>query len=177
MSDNGREYFCTEVKNFFKEKGIEHIEIPPYSPQSNGIAERKNQSLCTMARCLIKEANLDSSTVKLLWSLVVKQANFIFNRVPRSATNQIPLEVFNGKKKKVYLKHVKRFGSLVYLHNPQMPKLDSRATKMMLVGQCEKGYLVFDPVNTKVYLSRNVKILENVNFYGQKLSSSKNTQI
>ena len=66
VSDNGREYFCIEVKNFFKEKGIEHIEIPPYSPQSNGIAERKNQSLCTMARCLIKEANLDSSTVKLL---------------------------------------------------------------------------------------------------------------
>ena len=48
---------------------------------------------------------------------------------------------------------------------------------MMLVGQCEKGYLVFDPVNTKVHLSRNVKILENVNFYDQKLSSSKNTKI
>ena len=44
----------------------------------------------------------------------------------------------------------------------------------MLVGQCEKGYLVFDPTNTKVHLFRNVKILENVNYYGQKLNSSKN---
>ena len=132
------------MRNFFDRKGIEQIEIPPYSPQSNGIAARKNQSLCTMARCLIKEANLDSTTAKLIWSLVVKQANFILNRVPSSATNQIPLHVFYGKKKRVYLKHVKRFGSLVYVHNPQMPKLDSRATKMMLVGQCEKKYLVFD---------------------------------
>ena len=69
---------------------------------------------------------------------------------------------------------MKRFGSLVYVHNPQMPKLNSRATKIMLVGQCEKGYLVFDPTNTKVHLFRNVKFLENVNYYGQKLNSSKN---
>ena len=174
VSDNGREYVCAEVRNFFNSKGVEQIEIPPYSPQSNGVAERKNQSLCTMARCLIKEANLDSTTAKLIWSLVVKQANFILNRVPSSATNQIPLHVFYGKKKRVYLKHVKRFGSLVYVHNPQMPKLDSRATKMMLVGQCERGYLVFDLANTKVHLSRNVKILENVNYYDQKLNSDKN---
>jgi len=64
------------------------------------------------------------------------------------------------------------FGASV--HNAQMLKLDSRATKMMLVGQCEKKYLMFDLANTKVHLSKNVKILENVNYYDQKSNSRKN---
>ena len=53
------------------------------------------------------------------------------------------------------------------MHNPQMPKLDSRASKMMLVGQSEKGYLLFDPINSKIFLSRNVKILEDINYFKQ----------
>ena len=59
VSDNEREYVGAKVRNFFDRKGIEQIEIPPYSPQSNGIAARKNQSLCTMAKCLVKEADLN----------------------------------------------------------------------------------------------------------------------
>ena len=59
ISDNGKEYICSDVKSYFKEKGIDHIQIPSYSPQCNGIAERKNQSLCMMARSLVKEANLN----------------------------------------------------------------------------------------------------------------------
>ena len=55
-----------------------------------------------------------------------------------------------------------------------MPESDLRATNMVIVSQCEKKYLVFDSANTKVHIYRNVKILEDVSYYGQKSNSSKN---
>ena len=51
-----------------------------------------------------------------------------------------------------------------------MPKLDSRATRMMLVGQGEKGFMVYNPKENKLYFSRNVKIIEKLNYYQPKKS-------
>jgi len=41
-SDNGKEYICSNTKNYLKKKGIDHIQISPYSLKCNGISERKN---------------------------------------------------------------------------------------------------------------------------------------
>ena len=51
-----------------------------------------------------------------------------------------------------------------------MSKFAPRATKGMLVGQTEKGYLIFNPLESKISLSRNVKILENENYYQKEFS-------
>ena len=44
-SDRGGEYFSNEFDAFCAEHGIIHERTPPYSPQSNGVAERKNRTL------------------------------------------------------------------------------------------------------------------------------------
>jgi transposase InsO family protein len=41
-SDRGGEYFSNEFDLFYSENEIIHERTPPYSPQSNGFAKRKN---------------------------------------------------------------------------------------------------------------------------------------
>ena len=44
-SDRGREYESNPFNTFCEELGIIHEIAPPYSPESNGVARRKNRTL------------------------------------------------------------------------------------------------------------------------------------
>lgn len=57
-SDNGTEYTCNRFVEFFKKTGIKPERTTPYSPASNGIAERMNRTLKEKAKCLLVEAKL-----------------------------------------------------------------------------------------------------------------------
>jgi transposase InsO family protein len=41
-SDNGTKFKNTQVEEFFDEEGIKHEFLTPYTPQQNGVIERKN---------------------------------------------------------------------------------------------------------------------------------------
>ncbi|GAU50842.1 hypothetical protein TSUD_232190 [Trifolium subterraneum] len=53
-TDGGGEYNSNEFKTFCEEKGITHEVTAPYTPQHNGLAERRNRILLNMARCMLK---------------------------------------------------------------------------------------------------------------------------
>jgi transposase InsO family protein len=44
-SDNGGEYKSHEFVQFFRERGIKHEFTAPYSPEQNGVEERKNRTI------------------------------------------------------------------------------------------------------------------------------------
>jgi len=44
-TDNGGEYVTKDLKGFFASKGIIYEFSPPYSPKSNGVAERLDRIL------------------------------------------------------------------------------------------------------------------------------------
>jgi transposase InsO family protein len=54
-SDNGTEFKNTQVEEFLDEEGIKHEFLTSYTPQQNGIVERKNQTLIDMARTMLDE--------------------------------------------------------------------------------------------------------------------------
>jgi transposase InsO family protein len=43
--DRGGEYFSKIFDEFCEEHGVIHERMPLYSPESNGVAERKNRTL------------------------------------------------------------------------------------------------------------------------------------
>jgi transposase InsO family protein len=60
-SDNGSEFRNTDVEEFLDEKGINHEFLAPYTPQQNGVVERKNRTLINMARTMLDEYKTPSN--------------------------------------------------------------------------------------------------------------------
>jgi transposase InsO family protein len=53
-SDNGTEFKNSQIEEFLKDEGIKHEFSSPYTPQQNGVVERKNRTLLDMAEpCLM----------------------------------------------------------------------------------------------------------------------------
>ena len=58
MSDRGGEYFPRLFDEFCEEHGIIHERSPPYLPESNKIAERKNHTLTDLVNAMLDTACL-----------------------------------------------------------------------------------------------------------------------
>jgi transposase InsO family protein len=54
-TDNGIEFKNTQVENYLDDEGIKHEFSAHYTPQQNGVAERKNRTLIEMARTMLDE--------------------------------------------------------------------------------------------------------------------------
>ena len=54
-SDNETKFKNTQVEEFLDEEGIKHEFSTPYTPQQNGVVERKNRTLIDMARTMLDE--------------------------------------------------------------------------------------------------------------------------
>lgn len=57
-SDRGGEYVSKQFKAHLAGRGTENQFTAPYTPEQNGVAERKNRTLVEMARCILQEASL-----------------------------------------------------------------------------------------------------------------------
>lgn len=53
-SDRGGEFLSNELVNLCEERGIERQLTVPYTPQQNGIVERRNRTVMEMARSMLK---------------------------------------------------------------------------------------------------------------------------
>ncbi|KAB2630265.1 hypothetical protein D8674_007784 [Pyrus ussuriensis x Pyrus communis] len=77
-SDNGGEYINRELSEFLGDQGILHETTCPYTPQQNGVAERKNHHILETARALL----LGASVPKVFWPEAVTYAVYVINRMP-----------------------------------------------------------------------------------------------
>ena len=59
--DRGGEYFPKIFDEFCEEHGIIHERTPPYSPESNGVAERKNRILTDLVNAMLDTAGLSKA--------------------------------------------------------------------------------------------------------------------
>ena len=56
-SDNGKEFDNTNIEAYCDEVGIKYEVSATYTPQQNGVVERKNRTLITLARIMLDEYN------------------------------------------------------------------------------------------------------------------------
>jgi transposase InsO family protein len=54
-SDNDTEFKNTQVEDYLDEEDMKHEFLAPYTPQQNGLAEKKNRTLIEMARTMLDD--------------------------------------------------------------------------------------------------------------------------
>ena len=88
VSDNASSFCSSEFKQFLSQNNIEHMTPPPYSPQSNGLAER---SVRTLKSLLKKNASGDIHT---------RLCNILlyYRSTPHSITKLAPSVYLNNRK-------------------------------------------------------------------------------
>lgn len=57
-SDRGKEYTSNEFDKFCEKEGIERQLTVGYTPQQNGVSERKNQTMMEMAKSMLFEKGI-----------------------------------------------------------------------------------------------------------------------
>ncbi|PRQ23286.1 putative RNA-directed DNA polymerase [Rosa chinensis] len=152
-TDRGQEYIVCD--DFLKKNGIKHQLTARYTPQQNGVAERKNRTIMDMVRCMLKFKGLP----KYFWAEAVSCAVYILNRSPsRSIDGSTPYEVWSGHKPNI--QHMRVFGCIAFAHVPDhiRKKLDDKADKCIFIGYSTvtKGYKLYNPKTKKVIVSRDV---------------------
>ena len=57
----GGEFKSKEVFSFCNENGIQRQPRAAYTPQQNGVAERKNMTIMNMVRCMLTEKKIQKA--------------------------------------------------------------------------------------------------------------------
>jgi transposase InsO family protein len=101
--DNRGEYVNHEIQNIFHEAGIQLHHMVPYTPQQNGVSERKNRSLKDMASCMLHAKSLRQR----LWDEAINCATYIQIRSPhRYFKDKTPYKAWRGLKPEVTHFHI-----------------------------------------------------------------------
>src|SRR4051794_36266754 len=105
-TDNGTEFKNYTMQEFVDDEGMKHKFSAPYTPQHNGVVERKNRTLIEMARTMLCEFKSPHNFWGEAISSVVHYSNRLFLR---PLHNKIPYELLTGNKPNVLCIHM--FGS------------------------------------------------------------------
>ncbi|KAJ9539504.1 hypothetical protein OSB04_032237 [Centaurea solstitialis] len=165
-SDRGGEYQSQEFDNHLMECGIVSQLTPPYTPQMNGVSEKRNRTLLDMVRSMMCHSSLPVS----FWGHALETAAHILNRVPTKSVEKTPYEIWMGKKPE--LSFLKIWGCEVYVKRPTSEKLKAKSDKCFFVGypKTTVGYYFYNPTENKVFVARNGEFLED------KFLSTENTR-
>lgn len=160
-SDNAKEYLSRDFNEFLKQEGIQRELSVEYTPQQNGVAERANQTLVEMARCMLLQSNLPYE----LWAEAVCAAAYIRNRCPTKALNDVtPIEIWT--KRKPYVGYFRTFGSrtIALNKNNRGNKFAARGEEYILVGYSQeaKAYRLWKKGTNQVVKRRDVRFIEEI---------------
>jgi len=158
-SDNSKEYVSTQFKLFCEEDGIEHQLTTPYTPQQNGVSERRNKYVMEMARSMLHEKDMP----KHFWMEAANTVVFFQNRLPSKALkDEIPFEAWYGYKPSLFF--LKVFGRVCFTCSTcKHDKLDKKAILCIYVdySSISKAYKVYHPQIGKMTVSRDVHFNED----------------
>jgi hypothetical protein len=133
----------------------------PYTPQQNGVTERKNRSLKEMASCMLHAKSLPQR----LWAEALNCATYIQNRSPhRSFKDKTPYKTWSGLKLEVT--HFRIFGSHAWAWIPSKKRkaLDPQSIECICFGYPNgvNGYRLIDLSSDQLIIEHSVQFEESI---------------
>ncbi|KAH9669827.1 retrovirus-related pol polyprotein from transposon RE2 [Citrus sinensis] len=158
LCDNGGEFIS--LRSFFQDHGVVFQTSCVYTPQQNGVVERKHCHILQVARALKFQAHLPTQ----FWGECALTAVHIINRLPSLVISfKTPYNLLYSKPPSFF--HLRVFGCLAYATNVHTShKFDSRAIPSIFIGYpiAQKGYKLFNLSTKKIFTSRDVKFHETI---------------
>lgn len=144
-----------QLKDHLVSSGIHHRISCPYTPQQNGIAERKHMHLIELGLAMMFQSYLPLH----FWVEAFYTASYISNLLPAaSRNNKSPSELLLGQKPDY--SHLRVLNSACYpcLRPVTDHKFEPRSLLCVFLGYSSqyKGYRCLYPPTGKVYISRHV---------------------
>ncbi|KAG7554412.1 Integrase catalytic core [Arabidopsis suecica] len=154
-TDRGGEFLSQEFNSFCEDSGIKRQLTAPYTPQQNGVVERRNRTMMEMTRTIMKHMQIPN----YLWGETIRHTTYLLNRIAtRSLSESTPYEAFYKRKPNV--DHLRVFGCIGYakVETPHLRKLDDRSRMLVHLGTepGSKAYRLLDPKTRKIIVSRDV---------------------
>ena len=137
-TDRGGEYTSDLFKDYCTNQGIVHQYTLPYTPQQNGVAERRNRTLMDMVRSMLNHSELGTQ----FWGEALDTAVYVLNRIPSKSIKLTPYELWTGRRPN--FSNLRVWGSKAHVRVPDQlrTKLDPKTIKCNFIGYCDhsKGY-------------------------------------
>jgi transposase InsO family protein len=149
-SDNGIEFKNSQIEGFLEEEGIKHEFSSPYTPQQNGVVERKNRTLLDMARTMLDEYK----TPNQFWAEAINTAYYsIYRLYLHRILKKTSYKLLTGKKPNV--SYFRVFGSKCFI-------LIKRGRESKFAPKAVEGFLLGYDSNTKAYrvLNKTIGLVE-----------------
>jgi hypothetical protein len=179
--DGGGEFISNQFVSHLAECGIRQLISCPYTPQQNGIAERKHRHITELGSSMMFQGKVP----QFLWVEAFYTSNFLCNLLPSSVLKdqKSPYEVLMGKAP-VYTS-LRVFGCACYpnLRPYASNKFDPKSLLCVFTGYNEKykGYKCFHPPTGKIYINRHVLFDESKflfsDIYSDKVSGTNSTLV
>ena len=87
ITDRGGEFVSQKFNSYCKESGIKIHLTSPFTPQQNGVFERRNRTLMEMTRSILK----DKIIPNFLWGEATRHATYLLNKL--AMRSLIPLKL------------------------------------------------------------------------------------
>ncbi|KAM0002892.1 putative RNA-directed DNA polymerase [Helianthus debilis subsp. tardiflorus] len=152
QSDNGTEFKNQVMDEFCTSKGILHEYSSRYTPQQNGVAERKNRTIIETARTMLVESELPIQ----FWGEAVSTACYTLNRVLTVKRHgKTCFELL--QKRKPDLSYLEPFGGPCTMIDPD-GKFGAKAIEGYFLGYQTPNFRVWNLATKKVELWSEVRV-------------------
>nr|GEV04078.1 zinc finger, CCHC-type [Tanacetum cinerariifolium] len=129
-TNRGGEYYDPV---FFQSVGIIHETTAPYTPQQNGVAERKNKALKELVNSMLSYSGLSER----FWGEAMSTACYLLNMVPNKMNKTTPYELWYKKRPNMSFLRVWGCRAVVRLPDPKRKTLGEKGIDCIFVGYAE----------------------------------------